>query len=615
MLEIALDTEWEKQIPFLATACYYSEKHKKYRAKLLKIEEPKDYQWLKNVCESDKYVKIFHNAPEMLLVLQNIGIKTNGVFRCTMIASSLVNELHDPVGLKALGVNYLDYDISNSTKLTRLKTKYKNKAKKEKREFKWSDLPREQLEAYALDDAIITMRLWREKFKNDKLFLIHKDLYEFEMILCKAILWMMTNKVYIDRDFVGKMHGLYFAKRLEYLGLIAQYLQSIGYEDFEQFNPHPSSPHTRKVLAYLKIDTGTTEKGLVKTDTKSLQEYSEHEFIKLLSKYKHFDKHDGTYYAPLYNKYTTKENWNAVFMVYQSAARTGRFRMELFQTFPKPKEAKSSGQIHEVRKCVIPRKNRQLVCIDMEQEEARIFAARASCKKMIEAFKKNQDVYLNGAYWAFGQKNVESNDKLKIIYRDIMKALTLGFIYGLGSEKTIYQLTTELKAKVDKEIWQKLDIDEFKANEIIKTYHNTYPEIKEYTAKKSREVYDTGGISVYVDSPKMKLVRFYNIPHDKAYTSVNTEVQGLAGYVLKWAIYRTVKWIFKQRMEKYVKFIQNVHDELIFEIPIYEDKKEEKQIILSLKNECEDLISFSVPLTASVKTSSISWGEVKTYAF
>jgi DNA polymerase-1 len=86
------------------------------------------------------------------------------------------------------------------------------------------------------------------------------------------------------------------------------------------------------------------------------------------------------------------------------------------------------------------------------------------------------------------------------------------------------------------------------------------------------------------------------------------KIQGTAAYIIKHAMVRVDERIKKEGLQKEVRMLMQVHDELIFEvhksIPVEEANK-------MLSEEMEDHVTFKVPITTSMKWSDVSWGDVK----
>ena len=82
----------------------------------------------------------------------------------------------------------------------------------------------------------------------------------------------------------------------------------------------------------------------------------------------------------------------------------------------------------------------------------------------------------------------------------------------------------------------------------------------------------------------------------------NTPIQGTAADVIKLAMVRVWRRLRNEKMES--RLILTVHDELIVEAP----ENEVEQVKRILKEEMEQVVSYSVPLTAEVGTGK-TWLE------
>ena len=82
----------------------------------------------------------------------------------------------------------------------------------------------------------------------------------------------------------------------------------------------------------------------------------------------------------------------------------------------------------------------------------------------------------------------------------------------------------------------------------------------------------------------------------------NTPIQGTAADVIKLAMVRVWKRLRDEKMAS--RLILTVHDELIVEAP----ENEVEQVKRILKEEMEQVVSYSVPLTAEVGTGK-TWLE------
>ena len=331
----------------------------------------------------------------------------------------------------------------------------------------------------------------------------------------------------------------------------------------------------------------------------------------MLSKSRFFTKHKGTYYDPLYDYYTSEKNDTAHFLMYQTGAKTGRFSVELAQTFPKPEESKLAGELHEVRKVIIPRRGKAFLCMDYEQQEMRLFVHYSNCERMIEIINEKTgtpgfDIYVETADVLFG--DMFQREKLRKALRFVTKTTALGLIYYMGVGKMVSSTVGMLNERFDRSIIEEIGVDEGWAYDSVKAFKELYP-VDEYNRECMSELYKTGVMELEFNSELMKFKREYHIPRDFAYRAGNAKIQGTAAYVIKSAMKRVDERIESERWRNKVDMVLQVHDELIFEVD--NNLSFIKHVYKTLKQEMDDTVTFKVPITTSGKWSSVSLGDVK----
>jgi DNA polymerase I len=383
----------------------------------------------------------------------------------------------------------------------------------------------------------------------------------------------------------------------------------------KDFNPR-STKQIQDVIMQLgmedKVEHSKKNRHVPKTDKKALAILSNDSvFFSMLSKFRFFTKHKGTYYDPLYSYYTSEKSDIAHFLMYQTGAKTGRFSVELAQTFPKPEESKLAGELHEVRKCLIPRRGKAFLCMDYEQQEMRLFVHYSNCKRMIDIINeksdtKGFDIYVETADVMFGE--LFQREKLRKALRFTTKTDALGMIYGMGSGKLISSTTALLYEKFDRSVVEEIGVSDKWAYDVLRKFKELYP-VDTYTRGCMSELYKTGVMRLKFDSPLMKFDRQYHIPRDFAYKAGNAKIQGTAAYVIKSAMLRCNDRIRREGWEGRVDMILQVHDELIFELD--NDLSFIRHVYKTMKEEMDDRVTFSVPITTSGKWSSVSLGDVK----
>jgi DNA polymerase I len=608
MRTIAIDTEYDYCDPFLATLTDEELQTRVFRTKILSQKKV-----LQQICERRDLRKVFHHATGDVFQLRNIGIKVAQPIECTLIASNLVDENYSSRNLKKLVEAHLGITTHESNRLRGMIKKLKEKARKGGYRFKWSQLPDEYIIPYAKRDPEYTIKLW---YYWQTPLQEAWSLYEFEKSIMPLIVDIQLKGLRIDRYRCKRISNEY-GRKLEILHeSMAKYIIDNKLVLAKDFNPR-SVPQIQDLIMQLGMgdnsdeDLITLKTRMPKTDKIALEKLSrDSSFFKDLTKYRFFRKHKGTYYDPLYDYYTTESDDNGHFLMYQTGAKTGRFSVELAQTFPKPEENKLAGELHEVRKCIIPRKGKAFLCKDYEQQEARLFCHYSKSERMIDIINeksgtKGFDIYIETGNLLFGA--MFENEKLRKALRFIAKTDFLGAIYGEGTGKLVRSTVQMLYDKFERSIVEEIGADEQWAYESLMEFYKLYP-VREYMNEKTSELYKKGYIELEFHSRLMNFKRRYNIPKAFAYRGPNATIQGTAAYVIKHAMLRCTERIKKERWEGKVDMILQVHDELIFEVD--NNMSFIKEVDKAMGEEMDDLETFSVPITTSGKWSDKSWGDV-----
>ena len=600
MRTVAIDTEYDYCSPFLATITDEEMQTKVYRPKVLSQKRE-----LKKICEDNNIRKVFHHATGDLFQLRNIGIQVAGPVECTLIVSNLVDENFKPRNLKKLAQAHLGIETHEANRLKSTIVKYKKIALKEGRVFKWSDIPESVMVPYAKRDPEYTLQFWYywQEPLQDSI-----ELYEFEKSLMPLIVEMEWKGLRIDRYRCARISREYGNRIEQIYEEMTKYLVDNHVNLGKDFNPR-SVPQIQQII--LQLDpSNTTVKP--KTDKKELARLSmDNTFFSLISKNRFFTKHKGTYYDPLYDYYTSEKSDIAHFLIYQTGAKTGRFSVELAQTFPKPEESKLVGESHEVRKCIIPRRGKAFLCMDYEQQEMRLFVHYSNCERMIDIINeksgtKGFDIYTETAELLFGE--LFQKERLRKALRFITKTTALGLIYGMGITKMISSTLGMMYEKFDRSIIEELGISSQWAYEAIKEFKQLYP-VDQFTRECMSELYKTGAMVLEFNSELMKFKREYHIPRDFAYKTGNAKIQGTAAYIVKSAMKRIDTRIEKERWRNRVDVVLQVHDELVFELD--DNIQFIRYVYKTMKEEMDDRVTFKVPITTSGKWSNISLGDVK----
>jgi DNA polymerase-1 len=204
----------------------------------------------------------------------------------------------------------------------------------------------------------------------------------------------------------------------------------------------------------------------------------------------------------------------------------------------------------EVRKAFKAAKGTKLVAFDYSQIELRIAAFLSGDKKLLEIFRKGEDVHTAVASEVFGvpldQVDKEMRRKAKVI--------NFGIMYGMGVSALKVNLGTERK----------------EAQQFYDDYFAKFSGLASYLDAVKSDTVRTGytetlfGRRRYFDGIKSK------IPFIKAMAermAINAPIQGTEADIIKLAMIKVNNYLAKENLSEKVCLLLQVHDELVFEMP------------------------------------------------
>jgi DNA polymerase-1 len=330
---------------------------------------------------------------------------------------------------------------------------------------------------------------------------------------------------------------------------------------------------------HMKIDEKAkkTPTGQYKTSEDVLSKLEgKHEIIPLILNYRSLRKLKSTYVDTLPEMVNEKDQ--RVHTSYmQTVAATGRLASNNpnLQNIPIRTE---KGR--EIRKAFIAGDDTlELLAADYSQIELRIIAALSGDENMIEAFKNGYDIHKATAAKVFHVDNMEDVTREQ---RSAAKAVNFGIIYG----QSAFGLA------------QNLNISRKEAKEIIDSYWEQYPKIKQYMSDIVEYAREHG----YVETIMKRRRYLKDIQSGNAIVrgfaernAVNAPIQGSAADVIKLAMISIHEEMKKQNLQS--KMLLQVHDELVFDVV-----KEEKEVMEKLVKEgMEGAVELAVPLDIDYK--------------
>ena len=327
----------------------------------------------------------------------------------------------------------------------------------------------------------------------------------------------------------------------------------------------------------------TRESELVKLE-------NEHPIIADILRYRELQKLVSTYVDNLPKLVDKDGRLRTTFL--QTGTTTGRLSSQdpNLQNIPiRTKEGRA------VRRAFMAEAGYQLVALDYSQIELRIAAILSGDQKLIEIFKRGEDVHRGVALRVFGVNAEEVTNNM----RRQAKVINFGILYGMG----VVALRRNLGGETTRE----------EAQQFLNAYFHTFTRLAEYL-EETKAFARTHG---YTETMFGRRRYFPGInsgaPMIRASAermAINAPIQGTEGDILRIAMIEVQKYIAKNKLEKDVRMLLQVHDELMFEI-----KKEQCQEVIPplreiMQNVFGDKDTKDVPITVDVKVGD-NWLEME----
>ncbi|HWO94363.1 MAG TPA: DNA polymerase I, partial [Dehalococcoidia bacterium] len=385
--------------------------------------------------------KIGHNVKFDMLVLERIGMPTDGVRFDTMIAAHLLGET--TLELNTLAYERLGVDMPAMSAL--LGTG--------RRQLSLADVSADELSPYACTNADVTLRL-REGFGRRLEELQLRPLFaDIEMPLVPVLGRMERTGIAVDTAVLRDMSGQ-LAKQLAELE--RRIYEEVGHE-FMLGSPQQLSdvlytelglPKPRKTQRGYTTDAATLEK---------LRPY--HPVIDLLLEHRQYGKIKSTYVDALPGM-IHPETGRVHTTFSQTTAATGR----LASSDPNLQNIPVRTELgRQVRRAFVARDvgpDPVLLAADYSQIELRILAHLSGDPGLIAAFVNGEDIHRATAARMYSVAPADVTPDM----RRIAKVVNFGVVYGLSE----FGLT------------QRTELSREEAATIIGAYFEKYPGIRSY---------------------------------------------------------------------------------------------------------------------------------------
>ncbi len=356
----------------------------------------------------------------------------------------------------------------------------------------------------------------------------------------------------------------------------------------EDFNLNSTQELGRVIFEKLNLGVGSrikkTKKGAFSTAFEALEKLKgAHPIIPLMLRWRELSKLQSTYVEALPRLVSpTDGRIHTTFK--QLGAVTGRLASEN----PNLQNIPTKGAYGtEIRKAFIAPPGFLILAVDYSQIELRVAAAMSGDEKMIETFRRDEDIHTRTAAEVF---NIQPAEVTKEMRREA-KALNFGILYGMGTKA--FAQSTGLGLAEAKEFFQK--------------YRDNFPGLILFMEDMKRLGRSRGYVETiwgrrrYLDDLKSPNPMLRASAERMA---INMPVQGTAtGDVVKAAM---VELDDKFSQADDIAMILQVHDEIVFEVK----KESVNKYAPVIKKIMENIIDLPVPLVVEMEAGP-NWGELK----
>jgi DNA polymerase-1 len=509
--------------------------------------------------------KIGQNIKYDIVVLKKYGVEVRGVQFDTMIASYLLDPAARNHNLDDMAERFLNYKTIT----------YEELVGKGKSAVPITEVPVERVAEYAIEDADVTLRLYRVLAPMLASENLEKLFSDIEMPLVDVLAEMEWKGVRIDAAHFAALGA-------ENSRMLAEEEQRVYDIAGGRFNINSTRELASVLFEKLALKPVKKTKTGFSTDIQVLEELrGRHEIIDHLIAYRTLVKLKSTYIDTLPG--LVSERTGRLHTSYnQTIVATGRLSSSSpnLQNIPVRDEFGRT-----IRRGFVPEKGRVMMAADYSQIELRIAAHLSGDENMIRAFREGIDIHRMTASSVFGV----AIDAVTPDMRRQAKIINFATIYGVSP----FGLS------------QQADISIRDAAEFIRRYFETYPGFRRYVDE-TIEFARTRG---YVQT---LLGRKRRLPEINSTTSfrregaeriaINTPIQGTSADLIKIAMARISTAMREAGMK--TSMIMQVHDELVFEAP----EEERAAAETTVRREMEHALELAVPVTVDIGWGA-SWEE------
>jgi DNA polymerase I len=522
---------------------------------------------LKPILEDGNVKKYMHNAKYDMLMLARNGIQVRGLAFDTMLGAYLTDPGRRGLGLKDQVFQRLGHVMTPITELIGTGSKA----------ISMAQVPVRVAADYAGADADMTLRLVepiRTELEKHGLMNLYNNI---ELPLLPVLMQMEMYGVALDANFLR-----------EFDMTLSEQIGELEHKIYDAVGHHFNINSTKQLgevlFGELKLPAGKKTKTGYSVSADIIEGLrGKHPVIDYLLEYRQLTKLKSTYVDgllalmdPQTGRVHTSFN--------QTVASSGR----LSSSNPNLQNIPVRTELgRQIRRAFIADPSYVLLTADYSQFELRILAHITHESRLVEAFSKGEDIHTITASTLFGVPVSQVTKDQRRLAKTVVYAVLYGqSAFGLAQ---ITGMTNQ------------------EASNFIKHYHETFPSIKNYVDSTLNQARTQGYVNTLFGRKRF-LPDMLSLPTTERQAlereAINMPIQGANADLIKIAMIR-IQHALKANGLK-ARMILQVHDELVFEVPV-EELERTKRLVTSLM---EGVCKLDVPIKVELKAGK-NWYEAE----
>jgi len=525
---------------------------------------------LRAVLEDASIHKYMHNAKYdmLLLLLSSPGIAVRGLAFDTMLGAYLTDPGRRGLGLKDQVFQRLGHVMTPISQLIGTGSKAISMAQVSIR----------KVADYAGADADMTLRLVEPILEELRRHSLLDLLHNIELPLLPVLMQMEIYGVALDGEFLRHLN----VQLSEQISVLEKEIyDSVGH----RFNINSTKQLGDILFGELKLPSGKKTKTGFSVSADVIEGLrGQHPIVDYLLEYRQLAKLKSTYVDGLLAQMDqTTSRVHTSFS--QTTASSGR----LSSSNPNLQNIPVRTEVgRQIRRAFIADPSYVLLTADYSQFELRILAHITHEPRLIDAFSKDEDIHTITAASLF---EVPVSEVTKD-QRRLAKTVVYAILYG-QSAFGLAQIT---------------GMSNMQASDFIKRYHETFPHIKEYVDSTLNQARKQGYVNTLFGRKRF-FPDMHGLSHNERQAlereAINMPIQGGNADLIKIAMIRIQHAVEEKHLK--TRMILQVHDELVFEVPVEELERVKKLV----KSMMEDVVKLDVPIKVEMKVGK-NWYEAET---